>query len=244
MKNFRMLVQYDGTDFAGWQIQPGKPTIQGLLSDCLTRMEGHPVRVHGSGRTDAGAHALGQVASFRLSREFTSTLLRKAINAQLPPSIRVMQIEEAEPGFHALRGARSKTYRYQIYLGAVISPFLHRFVWHAPYSIDPLELQPATRLLLGVHDFGSFCSGQTVKGRTVRAIYASECAREDDLLSFTITGDGFLRYMVRRLTSGLYSVGRKRLELASFADLLEHPRENSLVPPLPAKGLTLVKVDY
>ena len=244
MRNLMMVVQYDGTDFAGWQIQPGKATIQGLLTECLTRIEGQHVCVHGSGRTDAGVHALGQVANFRMNKLIEVDTLRLALNANLPPTIRVIRLAEVDASFQARGSARTKTYRYQVYQGVVLSPFIHRYVWHAPFPIDVPRMQQAAPSIEGEHDFGSFSTGSSRQGIAIREIYTAEFQSDAELLIFTITGNGFLRYMVRRLMSGLYAIGRGRLSLETFADLLARPRENNLVPPLPAKGLTLVKVDY
>lgn len=239
-----MVVQYDGTDFAGWQIQPGKTTIQGLLTDGLSRIEGQHVCVHGSGRTDAGVHALGQVANLRMGRPMALDRLLVALNANLPPSVRVTRLEEVDDSFHARRSALAKAYRYQILLARVASPFLSRYVWHAPYPVDLSSMQETAQLISGEHDFGSFCTGSGPPGSAVRTIFSAACRIEGELLLFEISGNGFLRYMVRRLMSGIYAVGRGRLSRPDFEDLLSHPRENNVVPPLPARGLTLVKVDY
>ncbi|MBI4468615.1 MAG: tRNA pseudouridine(38-40) synthase TruA [Acidobacteria bacterium] len=244
MRNLKMVVQYDGTDFAGWQIQPGRPTIQGRLTEVLGRIDGGPVTIDGSGRTDAGVHALGQVASSHTDKPMALDELQRALNGHLPAAIRVMQLEEVEERFHARRNARLKHYRYQIFLGAVVSPFIHRYVWHSPRPLDLAGMNEGARLLTGEHDFASFACGAERAGSTIRRIESAHWSVEGELVSFTIAGDGFLRSMVRRLSSGLYALGRGKLELRDFADLLDRPRPNNLTPSLPARGLTLMKVDY
>ncbi len=244
MRSFKILVQYDGTDFRGWQVQTGLPTVQGVLSDVLTRIEGQPVSIHGSGRTDVGVHALGQVASFRANKNISCQALQSALNSNLPPTIRVCDVQIVDDSFHARRSALRKIYHYRIFLGEVVSPFLYRFVWHAPFSVDLARSTQAALILIGDHDFLSFCS-RPVRGQsTIRRMYELNCRLEGDLLTFEMIADGFLRQMARRIAGVLYRIGRGEMEIDSLEDLLAHPRANSQTPPLPARGLTLIKVDY
>src|SRR5688572_7671265 len=194
MRTLKLTVTYDGTRFVGWQRQAEGESIQGLLEDVLARFEGAPVTVHGAGRTDAGVHALGQVASVRVTCPHDTTTLTRALNAHLPEDIRVLAVEERDASFHARFSARAKTYRYQIRNAPIASPFERAYVWHLqePLAIDAMNR--AAALLVGTHDFAAFRSvGGAVAG-TVRTVTRSAWRDTSGLLTYEICGSGFLRH--------------------------------------------------
>ncbi len=242
--NYRITLAYDGTDYHGWQIQAGKPTIQGVLSQVLARFEGAPVVVHGAGRTDAGVHAEGQVVSFRLTREWEGTALRRALNGNLPPEIRVLEAAPAEDSFHARFDARSKTYRYRIFTAEVMDPFLVRYAYHYPYPLDQERLRADGQAFVGTHDFSAFTVAACETKTRVRRLSDFRLEVAGPLLSFYFTGDGFLRYMVRTMISSLLEANRGRLRAGSIAELIASRDRAQIGSPAPARGLTLVKVEY
>lgn len=242
--NYRITLAYDGTDFAGWQLQTGQPTIQGELERALEKIEGAPVTVHAAGRTDAGVHAEGQVASFRLLRERRARELQRALNGNLPEAIRVMEASAASDDFHARKSAAAKTYRYQIYLGHVLPPFLLRYAWRFPYELDLERLSRDSQAFLGEHDFSAFtvstCETKT-KIRTVNEIRVDHDGR---LMKIFFRGDGFLRYQVRTMVGALVEVNRGRLRAGSIERLLTSGDRSLAGASAPARGLTLMKVEY
>lgn len=243
-RNIKITIEYDGTDYHGWQIQPGLPTIQGILTKALSKIDGQPVAVHGSGRTDAGVHARGQVASFLFQHLHSCETLLRAINGNLPPDIRVMKVEEVDESFHARFSARRKTYHYQIFTGKVLSPFLYRYVHHCTYKLDLGEMRKAIGALVGTHDFTSFTTTFTEEIDAVRTIYRLELIEEDEMLRVEITADGFLRYMVRNIVGTLIEVGRGSMGADQIERIIDGRDRTLAGPSIPAKGLTLISVDY
>lgn len=241
---YRITLAYDGTDYYGWQMQSGQPTIQSVLNSVLEKLEGVPVVTHAAGRTDAGVHAEGQVVSFRLSREWEGRDLQRAINGNLPREIRVIEAAPASEEFHARLDAKSKTYRYQIYLGEVMDPFLARYAWHYPYTLDLDRLAHETRGLIGTHDFTAFTVAACETKTNVRRVTRVGIEPEGDLLKIFFTGEGFLRYQVRTMVSALLESSRGRLKAGSIAELIESRDRMLIGAPAPARGLTLVKVEY
>src|SRR6195256_1327778 len=210
MQNIKLPLAYDGTDFSGWQLQPGQATIQGALSDVLENLTQQRLPIHGAGRTDAGVHAAGQVANFKTQAELTPSEFQRAFNALLPASIRVVAAEEVGPDFHARWNAAAKTYRYRIFRGRVVPPFVWRYVQHDPFPLDFDAMAEAARAFEGEHDFTSFAastgSGEDDRERAVcRTIYRSEMLRCESAGSveaaeewvYVVRGKSFLRYMVR-----------------------------------------------
>jgi len=244
MRNVKIVLEYDGTDFHGWQIQARGRTVQGVLEEVLSRLDHRPVMVHGAGRTDRGVHAEAQVANFFLERERTPTELLRAINANLPPDVRIKHVEFVEPDFHARLDARSKTYRYTMFCGRILSPFLYRYVYHLIFPVDVTSMQQAAKMLMGEHDFASFSTREYERKSTVRCIREVELWCERDLLALEITADGFLRYMVRTIAGTLCEIGRGRLQVKDMERILAARDRRLAGPTLPAKGLTLVRVDY
>jgi tRNA pseudouridine38-40 synthase len=263
MRNIRLELAYDGTDFSGWQRQPDRPTIQGCLEAALVKILGAPTPVCGSGRTDAGVHARGQVANFKTSATIPCANLRKALNDLLPAAIRVLLVQEAPADFHARYAVRAKTYRYRILQTPVCSPFLGRFVWHYPHELNRRGMAAAAKLLEGEHDFTSFAasSGGAEKDdepaaspagpaedipSNVRRIYSSGVTWRQpvSLLSYEVRGSGFLHHMVRNLVGTLVEVGKGRLTSADVLRILEARDRQLAGPTAPAQGLCLMKVEY
>lgn len=246
--NYRITLAYDGTDYCGWQIQVGQPTIQSVLNAALETLAGAPVTTFAAGRTDAGVHAEGQVVSFRLTKEWNGASLRNALNGNLPPDIRVLDASVAAENFHARFDATGKTYRYRIFTAEVLNPLWARYAWHYPYGLDHEKLIADARELLGTHDFTAFTvAGCDAKTR-MRTVADVRIERENEMLALYFSGDGFLRYQVRTMVAALVEVNRGRQpkcpKAYSIAELIES-RDRALIgAPAPAQGLTLLKVEY
>lgn len=245
---YRITLAYDGGDYYGWQMQAGQPTIQSVLNGALERMEGSPVTTHGAGRTDAGVHAEGQVVSFELSREWAwewgGRDLLRAINGNLPSDIRVIEAVPVDEKFHARFDAKSKTYRYQIHMAEVMSPFLVRYAWHYPFSLDVERLVEESEELIGTRDFRAFTVTDCDAKTFMRTVAGISVERESDLLKLYFTGDGFLRYQVRTMVAALVESNRGRLKAGSVSELIESKNRALAGAPAPARGLTLMKVGY
>jgi tRNA pseudouridine38-40 synthase len=255
-RNLKITMAYDGHEFHGWQIQPGKPTIQGTLAEVIGRITGEKVLPQGSGRTDAGVHALAQVATFELHSPIPSQGLQIALNDKLPPAIRVVNIEEVAAAFHARHSAKGKTYRYRIYRGAICPPFLAHYVWHYPWPLDETLMNDAAGLLEGEHDFTSFAAADPDRATrireareeceisNVRTVFSSCLRREADELVYEVRGDGFLHHMVRNLVGTLVEIGKWGHPAERIASILEEKARSAAGPTAPASGLYLVNVEY
>ena len=243
--NYKLLLQYDGTDFHGWQIQEGRRTVQGELTQALSLIEGRSVNVHGSGRTDAGVHAEGQVASVEIQREITATKLRAAINGNIGKDVRVLSCEVVADDFHARYSALEKTYVYRIVNGPVISPFWWRYAHHDARQLDLERMKDVGRLFCGEHDWTAFSAAQSDvedRVRTVTRVEISE--RPDPLIEIHVSANGFLRYMVRAMAGTLMAVGRGALDRDAVAAALQTGVRPTAAVTAPACGLTLVSVRY
>ena len=247
IRRIRLTLAYDGTDFHGWQVQPGLPTIQGVLEEIAAGLEGAPVHVAGSGRTDAGVHALAQVAAFTITNPIPTPNLRRAVNRLLPPAIRVIEAAEAPPEFHPRFDAIDKTYRYTIFRNEVCPPFEWRYVHHHPYPLDEAAMIAAAPRFEGEHDFSAFAASDDrdeEMGSKVRTIFESRLRREPDRLIYHVRGSGFLKHMVRNIAGTLIETGRGNLPMSELESLLGARFTRKAGPTAPAKGLTLVKVSY
>ena len=248
--NFKLLLQYDGTDFHGWQIQEELRTVQGELTEALSLIEGREVTVHGSGRTDAGVHAEGQVASVVINRQITPEKLRGAINGNIGKDVRVMRVEEVDPEFHARYSAIGKTYVYRVVNDQVISPF---WVRYAHQDARPFNLETMTRaakLFLGEHDWTSFSAAQSDVEDRVRTVTQCEIYRHEDersvgnVINIKMSANGFLRYMVRAIAGTLMAVGRGDLSEEEVQSAIENGVRPTEAVTAPACGLTLLNVHY
>lgn len=273
MKNIKITIAYDGTDFHGWQIQPGRPTIQGALREVAERLVGSRTTIQGAGRTDAGVHAMGQVANFKANTRLDPEEFQRAFNALLPPAIRVLEAEEVDGHFHARWNALAKTYQYRIFRGKVLSPFDRAYALHYPFPLDQDAMAEAARLFEGEHDFSSFAAspGAEAAEREVnpmREIFRSEiflrpspsfgppsAGREaaqaklsgeahGEELVYTVRGKSFLRHMVRKLVGTLLEVGRGRLTPENVRELFALRDRSRSGPTVPPQGLALVSVEY
>ena len=240
MRRIKITLAYDGGGFHGWQIQPDLPTIQGTLEEILSGMEGAAVQVAGSGRTDAGVHALAQVAAFTIANPIPLPNLQKAVNRVLPPAIRVLSVEEADSEFHPRFQAKAKTYEYRVVRAEVCSPFEWPYAHHYPYPLDEEKMFRLARVFEGEHDFTAFAAtdDRDAEGKSkVRNIFLSELRREGERLVYRVRGSGFLKHMVRNLMGTLIEAGK-----GNIAELDALPERCG--PTAPAKGLFLVSVDY
>ena len=239
----RAIIEYDGTDLLGFQIQAEGRTVQGELERVLLRLTQQPVRVVGSGRTDAGVHAEGQVISFRASWKHSLSDLHRALNALLPTAIAVRSVELAPPTFHPRFSALRRWYRYQVGLWPGHSPLRARYAWELGPDLDVDAMNKAATNLIGSHDFGSF--GQPPQGEiTIRHIFRATWTEEFPYLYFDITANAFLRRMVRNITSTLVDVGRHKRHPDELGAMLEQPDRSSSAPPAPPQGLILKAVTY
>ena len=248
--NYRLLLQYDGTDFHGWQMQDGLRTVQGELTRVLSLLDGREVVVHGSGRTDAGVHAEGQVASVELQRKVTPAKLRNAINGNLTKDMRVFFADIAPEDFHARYSARSKTYVYRVIHGPVPSPFLTRFAHQESRPLDLQRMRAAASLFSGEHDWTAFSAAQSDAESRVRTIYSLNIEDGWDrrgqthLITIIITANGFLRYMARSIAGTLLAAGRGEVDTGTIANALSSSNRRLASETAPARGLTLSYVSY
>jgi len=250
MRNVKLFVAYDGSEFSGWQVQPDVATIQGILASAIGRLTGENVSPQGSGRTDAGVHALAQVANFHTASSIPVKHLVTALNHLLPAAIRVLAAEEVPPEFHARKSARAKTYRYRMYRAPICPPFLARYVWHYPFPLDEQALELAAQQVLGEHDFRSFAAVDPESGReepqasSVRRIFRSNWTRMGDELVYNVEGNGFLHHMVRNLVGTFVLVGKGTLRPEDVGVILAERNRSAAGATAPANGLYLVKVEY
>ena len=244
MRNVKIIIQYDGTDYHGWQIQPNGRTIQGELTRVLSLLDHRHVTVHGAGRTDAGVHAEGQVANFLLEHSFDPRELRDALNGNLDRDIRVIEVEFVDDSFNARFSARRKTYRYRVWTGDVVSPFIRRYAHHYRGALDIQQMRVAASSLIGTHDFSAFTVSTSEVSSHVRTLERLDIEPFEDGLSIIAVADGFLRYMVRTIAGTLIDVGRGHSSAAKVADILESRDRSRAGAMAPAAGLTLVRVDY
>ena len=248
MRNLKLTVAYDGSAFNGWAIQPDVPTVQGILSETVHRITQETVRLYGAGRTDAGVHALGQVAHFKTRSRIPAENFQRALNSLLPAQIRILKVEEVTAEFHSRWMATGKTYRYRILRAPVCPPFLWQYVYHYPYPLDEAMMERAAPCFEGEHDFSSFArweAGEKEESR-VREIFSSRLARdpERDELVYTVRGRSFLRYMVRKIVGTLLAVGKGAIAPEEIAGIIAARDRSRAGPTAPAEGLYMVEVEY
>jgi tRNA pseudouridine38-40 synthase len=247
MRTLKLTLAYDGTNYVGWQRQPDGVSVQQLVEDACAPLAGAGVAVAGAGRTDAGVHAIGQVASVHLESDLETDAIQRALNVRLPPDIRVTAVVDASARFHARFDATGKRYRYRLWTAPILSPFDRWFVWHAPWPLDLEAMRDAGARLEGQHDFASFQGQAGVAAgddtvRTIRSFAISSCDNSE--VVFEIEGDGFLRHMVRTIVGTLVEVGRGQRAAASIGAVLEARNRQAAGRTAPASGLTLVSVSY
>jgi len=251
MRTIKLTIAYDGAAFHGWQYQPGIPTIQGAINETARKITQEKIVVYGASRTDAGVHALGQVAHFKTHSPLSSLEFQRALNALLPPAIRIVAAEEMGQDFHARWYAQGKTYRYRIYRERVLPPFEHGRALHYPWPLDEARMAEAARLFEGEHDFSSFAasSGSEDDDRDrnmTRVILASEIVRDasGEEIAYVVRGRSFLRYMVRKIVGTLIEVGKGRLAPQDIPKLFELRDRSRSGPTMPPEGLYLVSLEY
>lgn len=252
MRRIRLTVSYDGTDFHGWQVQPDRITIQSEMQRVFSEIEGAPVRVDASGRTDAGVHAVAQVAAVTMSNPIPCVNLRKAANRLLPASIRVMDAAEAAPDFHPRFQAVAKTYEYRMFRGETCPPFLRNYVCHWPRLLNEDVMVALAPALEGVHDFTAFAASDDSDGMTksgfpkskVRRIFSSNMWQENELLLYRVRGSGFLKHMVRNIAGVLIEAGKGNIDRAALEQRLRTGNAIPAGPTAPPQGLFLLSVEY
>ena len=244
MRNLKLTLAYDGTEFHGWQIQPALRTVQGEIQAALQKLFNHDVNVTGSGRTDAGVHAHGQVANVETIRTMDTDAVLRGANALLPSEVRILSVEEVSADFHARRSARSKTYEYHVWRDAIVSPFHCRYVYAFRYPLDQNAMDAGTSRFLGTHDFTSFCAAATEIEDRTRTIFDACWERSEKTWVFRIRGNGFLQYMVRTITGTLVQIGQGRLKPEQIPAIFEARDRRLAGPSLPPHGLHLIQVDY
>ena len=245
MRTIKLTIAYDGTGYVGWQRQANGESIQGLLEDALSRIDGRAVTVHGAGRTDGGVHATGQVASARIACAHDEATLLRALNANLPAAVRVFDVRVMPDDFHARFSATGKTYEYRIWNGKVVPPALRLYTWHVPQPLDVALMRRAADAIPGEHDFAAFQGAGGMTHTSVRRIISTRWLNAaDGSIVFEIAGDGFLRYMVRGLVGTLVEIGQRRRDPGDMARLLDTRDRSGAGRTAPAEGLFLVKVEY
>jgi len=244
LRTFRLLLSYDGTDFHGWQVQPEAPTIQGAVLEAARRFLSSEARVIGASRTDAGVHALGQTASLTLDSHLGAAAVHGALNAALPPAIRVLRVDEAPPGFDARRAAIGKRYAYVIDNGAVAAPLWRRTAWHVTGPIDAGAMRTALAALRGRHDFSAFCAAPGRAADPVCRIETLHVIRKRERLALLVSADRFLHHMVRNIVGSAVEVGRGARSSDWLAEVLASRDRTRAGPTAPAHGLVLVRVRY
>ena len=243
-RTVRLTLAYEGTELHGWQAQPGLATVQGLLMAAADRVLGGPVKITGASRTDAGVHALRQVASLSTSSDVAPSALRRALNALLPPSVRVLDAWEAPAGFNARRWARGKRYVYLIDRGPQADPFLRRYAWHVPFALDVAAMATGLAALRGKHDFSAFCAAAGRDRTPTCTIGSVRVVARRERLAIGLSADSFLHHMVRNIVGSLVEVGRGARPPGWIAEIADGRDRKRAGPTAPAQGLVLVRVLY
>jgi len=244
MRHLRLVVQYDGTDFAGFQFQPDQRTVQGVLQEALSQLLGEKIQVCGASRTDAGVHACGQVVSFKTACAIPLERIVPALNALLPRDVAAMEVAEAPEHFHPRYQARRKYYVYRILNRPLPSPFWGRYAWHVPRPLDVEAMQQGARHLWGEHDFAAFCAAGGSAKTTVRTLYELTVERQGDMIEVKASGNGFLYMMMRIIVGTLVEVGLGKRPAEEMAAILASRDRRRAGPTAPPHGLTLQQIEY
>lgn len=244
MRRLKLLLEYTGTRYHGWQVQPHAVTVQGTLEACLARLTNGPVRLHAAGRTDAGVHALGQVAHFDTASVLALPALLRGANSLLPDDIVVRAVTEAPLTFHARYSARRKLYAYTVHHHPIPSALWAPYVWYVPQPLDLTAMRTAARVLVGQHDFSAFRAASCTARTSIRHLYAVRLVRRAERLVFFLRADGFLQHMARNIVGTLIAIGRGRLAAHAMPAILAGRRRQDAGPTAPAHGLMLVRVQY
>ncbi len=246
LRRIRLDLAYDGTDFAGWQVQPGARTVQGLIEEVLTRLQGGaPARIRGAGRTDAGVHARGQVADGEIGIALDDDGLLRSLRSMLPPDVRPVRLRTVAPSFHSRRDAHSKTYRYLLDRSPQGDPFLARYAMHHPHPLDLGAIDEALGLLPGRRDWSGFAGAACPRGDRVRSVtLATAEALSPEVVAFDFSADGFLNHMVRNIVGTLIEIGRGRFVPERVLEILAAGDRGLAGPTAPAHGLCLMRVEY
>jgi len=247
MRRIRITISYDGTAYFGWQIQPKLVTVQGVVEEALSRVEAAPVKLYGSGRTDAGVHALAQVGAFDFANPIPTDNLKRALNRLLPKDIRILECQEVSRGFHPRFHATAKTYRFRIHREEICSPFERLYVWHYPYPLNEDLMCASATLFEGTQNFRAFAASDdryTADSDMCRTVYSSTLVRQGELLTYEVRGSGFLKHMVRNLTGALVELGCGNLSVDDLRQMLQTGIRRRGIRTLPAQGLSLVSVEY
>lgn len=244
MKNIKLEIEYIGTNYNGWQRQPNKPSIQETIEDSIEKITGEKTVLLGSGRTDSGVHALGQVANFRTNSNLTPIQFRKALNSTLPEDISITKVLKVSSGFHSQYDSKSKTYLYKILNRSYPSAHLNNSTWQVQQPLNLNKMKEAAKFLIGTHDFKVFAhSGLTVK-TTERKVIKANLKKKKDLIEFEIEANGFLKRMVRMIAGTLVNVGKEKIIPSDFKKILKTGKKNHFIRSAPAHGLFLKKVKY
>jgi tRNA pseudouridine38-40 synthase len=244
MRNIKLTIEYDGTGYHGWQVQPNVRTIQGVLEGKLEQITGERVRLIASSRTDAGVHALGQVANFKTHSSLDARSFLRALNSLLPEDIRVKEVEGVDESFHARFRAKGKIYEYRIFNGELPTPFYRHFSWFVPGKLDLTRMREAAMKLVGRHDFSSFCSSGSDHATPIREIYGIKVERRGELIVIWIEANAFLKQMIRNIVGTLVDVGKRKLTPSQFGRIFEARDRRRASIAAPARGLFLVRVNY
>jgi len=245
MRNIKLIIEYDGTNYQGWQVQPGDPTVQGTLEEKLSRLTGERIHLFGSGRTDSGVHALGQVAHFKTQSQMDTHTIQRALNSLLPSDIMIQKVEEVGEGFHARKHSKSKVYEYRILNRKLRSVFHRGYIWHVPQKLNLAEMKKATQSLIGEHDFSAFRTVGSPTRTAVRRVIRAEWKKgRGGLIRFEIEANGFLKQMVRSIVGTLVEIGKGKKKASDLRKVLNSKDRKEAGPTAPYQGLFLKEVKY